>query len=154
MLLLNLTSKKLRLLGVAVLQLIKEANPEIASDCCNGKGIGLLNLDGQIAEYIIKKFTYSNIPVLCIHDSFIVSIKHDGLLRTTMHEAVKHVIANAHPGIKRIGLGYSEIHSYRHLDRDLYLDRMKSLGNSATHKTTGYLYRKQIFEEYLGSINN
>ena len=45
-------------------------------------------------------------------------------------------------------------YNYLYKKRDIYLDRMKSLGNSASHKINGYLYRKQIFEEYLGSINN
>ena len=37
-----------------ILDELRNLHPEISDDFCNGKGIGLLNLDGQIAEYIIK----------------------------------------------------------------------------------------------------
>ena len=58
----------------SILHQIKDNHSEIADDFCNGKGIGLLNLDSQIAEYIIEKFVLSDIPILCVHDSFIVSV--------------------------------------------------------------------------------
>ena len=108
----------------SILQQLKDNHSEIANDFCNGKGIGLLNLDSQIAEYIIEKFVAHDIPILCVHDSFIVSVKQDNFLRKTMVDAVENIISNANPKIKRVGFGYTEIHSNRHLDRDFYLDRM------------------------------
>ena len=112
-----------------ILQQIKTNHSDIADDFCNGKGIGLLNLDSQITEYVIEKFVSSDIPILCIHDSFIVSVKQDNFLRKTMVEAIQKIINNANPKIKRAGFGYSEIHSNRHLDRDFYLDRMIQISN-------------------------
>ncbi len=117
--------KNLRL----ILNQIKDNHSEIADDFCNGKGIGLLNLDSQIAEYIIEKFVAHDIPILCVHDSFIVSVKQDNFLRKTMVDAVENKISNANPKIKRVGFGYTEIHSNRHLDRDFYLDRMIEISN-------------------------
>ena len=110
---------------------LKDNHSEIADDFCNGKGIGLLNLDSQIAEYIIEKFVLSNIPILCVHDSFIVSVKQDNFLRKTMVDTVENIISNANPKIKRVGFGYTEIHSNRHLDRDFYLDRMIEISNKS-----------------------
>ena len=132
-----------------ILDELKSLHPEISDDFCNGKGIGLLNLDGQIAEYIIKKFTYSNIPVLCIHDSFIVSFKQDDFLRTTMNDAVKEVIDNANPIIKRKNFGYSEINNFNYLDRNVYLNSLDYMRSNSQIETSGYLYRKQMFKEYL-----
>ncbi len=132
-----------------ILDELKSLHPEISDDFCNGKGIGLLNLDSQIAEYIIKKFTYSNIPVLCIHDSFIVSFKQDDFLRTTMNDAVKEVIDNANPIIKRRNFGYSEINNFNYLDRNVYLNSLDYMRSNSQIKTSGYLYRKQMFKEYL-----
>ena len=132
-----------------ILDELKNLHPEISDDFCNGKGIGLLNLDGQIAEYIIKKFTYSNIPVLCIHDSFIVSFKQDDFLRTTMNDAVKEVIDNANPIIKRKNFGYSEINNFNYLDRNVYLNSLDYMRSNSQIETSGYLYRKQMFNEYL-----
>jgi hypothetical protein len=38
----------------------------------SGKGISLQHIDGLVAEKVINHFTKLNIPVLCIHDSFII----------------------------------------------------------------------------------
>ena len=43
----------------SILHQLKDKHSEIADDFCNGKGIRLLNLDSQIAEYIIEKFVKS-----------------------------------------------------------------------------------------------
>ncbi len=131
----------------SILQQIKNNHSDIADDFCNGKGIGLLNLDSQIAEYVIEKFVSSDIPILCIHDSFIVSVKQDNLLRKTMVEAVQNIINNANPKIKRVGFGYTEIHSNRHLDRDFYLDRMIEISAKSPNITEEYMYRKQLFKQ-------
>ena len=131
----------------SILHQIKNNHSEIADDFCNGKGIGLLNLDSQIAEYIIEKFVAHDIPILCVHDSFIVSVKQDNFLRKTMVDAVENIISNANPKIKRVGFGYTEIHSNRHLDRDFYLDRMIEISANSPNITKEYMYRKQLFNE-------
>ena len=129
----------------SILQQLKDNHSEIADDFCNGKGVGLLNLDSQIAEYIIEKFVSSDIPILCVHDSFIVSTKQDNFLRKTMVEAVENITNKATPNIKRVGYGFTEIHSNRHLDRDYYLDRMMENSAKSTKITNEYIYRKQLF---------
>ncbi|MDC3172894.1 hypothetical protein OA970_03830, partial [Alphaproteobacteria bacterium] len=135
----------------SILRQLKDNHSEIADDFCNGKGIGLLNLDSQIAEYIIEKFVAHEIPILCVHDSFIVSTKQDNFLRKTMVEAVQNIINNANPKIKRLGFGYTEIHSHRHLDRDYYLDRMTENSTKSPKITNEYIYRKQLFIHNLQS---
>ena len=133
-----------------VLKNLKEKHYEIADDFCTGKGLGLMNLDGKIAEYIIDKFTNNNIPVLCIHDSFIVPFNQDNLLRKTMNEGIMQITNQGLPNIDRKWLGFTELNSVKHLDRDLYLDRIKHLGETAPNRSKGYIYRQQLFEEYLG----
>ena len=102
-------------------------------------------MDSQIAEYIIEKFVAHDIPILCVHDSFVVSVKQDNFLRNTMFEAVENIINKASPKIKRVGFGYTEIHSNRHLDRDFYLDRMINNSAKSPKITKEYIHRKQIF---------
>ena len=123
----------------SVLKQLKINHPAISDDFCKGKGIGLLNLDSQIAEYIIEKFVSSDIPILCVHDSFIVSTKQDNFLRKTMVEAVENITNKATPNIKRVGYGFTEIHSNRHLDRDYYLDRMMENCTKSTKITNEYI---------------
>tara|TARA_B110000971_G_scaffold214396_1_gene246415 strand:- start:893 stop:1414 length:522 start_codon:yes stop_codon:yes gene_type:complete len=135
-----------------ILNNLKEKHHEIADDFCTGKGLQLMNLDGKIAEYIIDKFTQNNIPVLCIHDSFVVPRSKDDFLRLTMNEAIVNITNQGLPNIDRKGLGLHEINSVKHLDRDLYLDRMIHLSETAPNRSEGYLYRKQLFEEYSGKV--
>ena len=44
-------------------------------------------IDAQIAEYIINHFTDQGIPVLAIHDSFLINRVHEGDLRSIMQTA-------------------------------------------------------------------
>jgi hypothetical protein len=136
----------------SILKNLKEKHHEIADDFCTGKGLQLMNLDGKIAEYIIDKFTQNNVPVLCIHDSFVVPRSKDDFLRQTMNEAIINVTSQGLPKIDRKGLGLNEISSVKHLDRDLYLDRVNNLSQTTPNKSKGYMYRKQLFEEYLGKV--
>lgn len=135
-----------------ILNNLKEKHYEIADDFCTGKGLQLMNLDGKITEYIIDKFTEDNTPVLCIHDSFVVPQSKDNFLRRTMNEAIINVTNHYFPDIDRKGIGVHEINSIKHLDRDLYLNRMKFLSEYAPNRSKGYLYRKQLFEQYLGKV--
>ena len=136
----------------SILKNLKEKHHEIADDFCTGKGLQLMNLDGRITEYIIDKFTQNNVPVLCIHDSFVVPRSKDDLLRRTMNEAIINVTSQGLPKIDRKGLGLNEISSVKHLDRDLYLDRVNNLSQTTPNRSRGYMYRKQLFEEYSSKL--
>ena len=135
-----------------ILTKLKEKHPEIADDFCTGKGLQLMNLDGKITDYIIDKFTQNNIPILCIHDSFVVPFNQDNFLRTTMNEGIKIVTNKGIPNIDRKALGFHEVNSTKHLDRDLYLERINNLSQTTPNKSRGYLYRKQLFKEYSDTI--
>ena len=133
----------------SILNKIKEKHIEIADDFCSGKGLLLMNIDGQITEYIINKFTQNNIPVLCIHDSFIVSYKHDNYLRKIMTEAIFNISQVDLPSIDRNGIGLTQLNSTKYLDRDYYLEIIKYLSKQTQNKSNGYIYRKQLFRQYL-----
>jgi len=51
-------------------------------------GVRLQNLDAQIAESIINHFTRNGIPILCIHDSFVMNPDQSGDLRNIMNQAI------------------------------------------------------------------
>jgi hypothetical protein len=55
-------------------------------------GVKLQNLDASIAEEILLEFVEKGIPILSIHDSFIVPKEHDDLLRATMSEVFERRI--------------------------------------------------------------
>lgn len=54
----------------------------------------LQNADARICEYVIDKFTSFNIPLLSIHDSWVVGEKYSELLQTTIKDAWFSVLGN------------------------------------------------------------
>ena len=61
-------------------------------------GIRLQKLDSDIAEYIINWFTRADIPILCIHDSFVINPAHLGELEAKMIEAVRFEVRRLSEG--------------------------------------------------------
>ena len=55
-------------------------------------GIKLMNLDAKITEAIIQAFTDKGIPVLTVHDSYIVRWGWEKELEATMRSAFKQVM--------------------------------------------------------------
>lgn len=55
-------------------------------------GIMLQGLDSKIAEGVINRFVAINEPVLCVHDSFIVTKDNKKILKETMYQAFKEVM--------------------------------------------------------------
>ena len=51
---------------------LRDKHPKIKDHFFNAKGIELQNIDALMAQNIIDKFTSEGVPVLCIHDSFII----------------------------------------------------------------------------------
>mgnify|MGYP007000203890 len=47
-----------------------ELNPHLADELYTDKLAILMYQDSLLAEYVIKKFTYSDVPILCVNDSF------------------------------------------------------------------------------------
>jgi hypothetical protein len=62
-----------------------------------GEGVKLQRLDSRIAEDIINQFAKEEIPVLCIHDSFIVQSVQEEKLKKMMEDSFIH-------GINEIGI--------------------------------------------------
>ena len=58
----------------------------------SGAGIHLQNADSRIAEMVINHFTRKNIPVLCIHDSFVIEQRHKQLLQDIMNKSFEVVL--------------------------------------------------------------
>jgi hypothetical protein len=86
-------SKKLN--NVELSQLLDafiEKYPRLEPFLCKGKGLELMYLDSCLAEYVIKKLTKMAIPVLCIHDSFIVGYSARDHLSLAMQEAGDKIV--------------------------------------------------------------
>ena len=64
-------------------------------ECCRGvsnAGIELMNLDAKITEDILSYFVNQDIPVLSIHDSYLVPMGMEKLLKEQMQTAFGKVM--------------------------------------------------------------
>ena len=50
-------------------------HPHMEQFLCKGLGLELMGTDGQIANMVINYFTNKKVPILCIHDSFLINYK-------------------------------------------------------------------------------
>ena len=71
-----------------LLNAFKAENKPISKFLCTDQGIKLMAEDSRIATYVINKMTKENIPVLSVHDSFIIDVEHTFHLKQTMMDAV------------------------------------------------------------------
>lgn len=133
-----------------VLNNLRSIHPDIEEDILSGIGLNLMNIDGKIAEHILKRFVGSNIPILAVHDSFIVPVRQDGFLQTCMKDAIEAILSATYQvNTKEIGLGYQQWHSFRHTDYSYFLSLRDEIAATGMTRCEGYKYRKQIFDEYL-----
>lgn len=79
--------KDLKLKTNDLIRQFQEAHPTIASYFGEpGLGLKLMHFDSKIALDIIESFNQRQLPILAIHDSFIVSKQYEEMLRNTMDE--------------------------------------------------------------------
>jgi hypothetical protein len=102
----KLTNEQLALL----LSHLKRKHAPIAHKLASGAGIDLMHTDSQITEIIIQRFTQRGIPMLTVHDSYIVPFGYDYLLKRTMEEAFEIVTGIAHPEVDHTQFYPHELH--------------------------------------------
>ncbi|MDU8912517.1 hypothetical protein [Aestuariicoccus sp. MJ-SS9] len=67
-------------------------HPHLEQHLFADAGIRLMYTDSQIAEQVHRHFTEQGVPVLSVHDSFIVDYTRVGELRQVMAEASEAVV--------------------------------------------------------------
>jgi hypothetical protein len=65
------------------------AHPHISKHFTSGAGLKLMNTDSKMALHVLKHFTKMRIPILSIHDSFLVQEQHREELRMIMDMAFR-----------------------------------------------------------------
>ena len=96
-----------------ILICLREKHAPIADKFCSDAGIDLMNIDGRITEHIIEHFTTMGLPILTIHDSYIVPRGMEQELEERMAKAFEEVC-----GIRNVKLKkeYHEPMDYEPLD--------------------------------------
>lgn len=92
----KLTNKQLGRL----FQALKEKHLAIEDRIASDAGIDLMNGDSQITEKIIQTFTVQSIPILTVHDSYIVPCGQEEALESAMQRAFKEVTGTSGTRLK------------------------------------------------------
>ena len=125
-----------------VLSAFTKKHPHLADCLCADLGIRLMNLDAQIAAWVLRNFTRRGIPVLSVHDSFIVDYTHVGLLKRVMAVAARAVMGTA-LAMEAKGRGLDEMTGSSDMLLDFQWWRQ-------TARCSGYLGRLSRWEERTG----
>lgn len=72
-----------------LMERVEDAHRPIAGLMFQGHGLRVQRQDADIAADVLAHFTHRGIPVLPIHDSFIVPTDHEGELRAVMGETYR-----------------------------------------------------------------
>ena len=110
----------------ALLDAFIDKHPQFKGVLNTGQALRLMNIDGQIANMVLDHFTNKDIPVLCIHDSFIIQYDKEPELRRILDQAT-HQVTKAR------------------IDHDIKNER-----NTHTGKVTGNIkgYEEPVVVEY------
>ena len=73
-----------------LLSLFLEFYPHLEEKLFADLGILLMYRDSQVAAKVLANFTQAGIPVLCIHDSFIIQARHQKQLASFMQDATSY----------------------------------------------------------------
>jgi len=103
-----------------------DKHPQFKGVLNTGQALRLMNIESQIANMVLDHFTNKNIPVLCIHDSFIIQYDKEPELRRILDQAT-HQVTNSI------------------IDHDI-----KNVRNTYTGKVTGNIkgYEEPVVLEY------
>jgi len=92
-----------------------ERTPQLRGTLFNDQGIRLMNVDSRIAEGVLKAAVEQNLPVLCVHDSFIVDYRQVKPLKALMARESERVVGHPLP-IANDWMGWDEVPEERRED--------------------------------------
>lgn len=118
-------------------------HPHLKQHLCADQGIRLMNIDSQLAAFVHGWFTGLGVPVLSVHDSFIIDYTRVGELKEVMAIASEAIVGKRLPTVQN-GLGLLEAFAD---DPEGKLD-FESWRETA--RSEGYLSRLLAWEEWKG----
>ena len=71
----------------SLLEAFLDENGPIAHYLCTDKGVELMAIDGNITTRLIRHFTNKTVPILTVHDSYIVEFGYEDELIKVMNKA-------------------------------------------------------------------
>ena len=145
------TDQKIRYTNRLLEQLLDqfvEENRAIEHYICADKGVDLMAIDGRITTRIIEHFTRRNIPILTVHDSYVIQSKHEAALMKQMEYATEVEIGDFYYRKKQKKVSPFMMATFAQMDRQVnVLDGYTAISNSIV-RTEGYKKRHEKFIRY------
>ncbi len=113
-----------------------DKTPQLDGSLFADQGIRLMNVDSRIAEDVLRASIAEQLPILCVHDSFIIDYRHVKRLRYLMARASHRVVGRALP-TSHEWLGLDEVPEDRRAD----YEEIRRL-----EPTRGSTERRMLFE--------
>ena len=73
---------------------ILKKHQQIADKFFTGQGLRLQRIDSEIAEYVMLHFAKHDMPILPLHDSFLIRSGYEESLEQVMQEAFYHLVGS------------------------------------------------------------
>jgi hypothetical protein len=86
-----------------IFRLIEERHAAISDKFRSGEGLFLMNKEARICQAVLRAGIEEGIPLLPIHDAFIVSVRHREWLRAKMIDAYRVVFEGFEPEVSEKG---------------------------------------------------
>ena len=101
-----------------------------------------MSLDSQMCEYVIERFVDQDIPILTVHDSFVVPFDEGERLHRLMKEAFEYVTNQKKIEAKwNANLTKAQLYAHGATDRNWFLDMIGSISKPDMAK--GYRLRME-----------
>ncbi len=121
---------------------IKDRHPKISHLICGSAGLRLMSLDAKMCEYVIERFVEQDIPILTVHDSFVVSFDEGERLHRLMKEAFEYVTNQKKVKAKwNANLTKAQLYAHGATDRNWFLDMIEVIRKPEMAK--GYRLRME-----------
>tara|TARA_B110000503_G_C7120132_1_gene402114 strand:- start:180 stop:1727 length:1548 start_codon:yes stop_codon:yes gene_type:complete len=134
-----------------ILNAFCDEHPLLKGDIGADRGVSLMKLDAEIAMNVVNHFTEQGLPVLSVHDSFIIHCEKSIELKEVMDKAVSDAVGYK-VNIKQEHLGLDEAGKIRDEDPE---SNVSFANLTKSHAITNeYKKRLQEHEEWrLSGIN-
>ncbi len=142
---------------------LKKKHPIIAESFGSDAGIRLMNCDAIITDHIISHFTKIGVPVLTIHDSYIVPVGYEDDLTNTMCHAFEKVMGLsilpcADVAMKEISERVEDIESELMLSMNPYskydiVRHYNYVNRVMPKKTKRYSEIQGLFNKWISRVN-
>ena len=132
-----------------LLDAFKTKHPLIKDDLCTGVGNTLMNIDGRIAALVVNHFTNKDIPVLTIHDSYIVERAYEVELMDVMNQSISNELDGYKINIKKEVISSNQIQSMKNMVPISEKEDFKYSSVTSFKETKEYKTRENNHNEWL-----